>query len=282
MKLSDINPHIRYATIHYNLFVKPHDSICYDCRLFYVKNAQGTCIADGIKYHFSNNTVIFLPPGTRYHLYIDKDCDNPIFVVMDFDLINDYCHISKSLGTASVQNFNPELVITYNLPQEFSSPFTKNAPDSFDLLTKCCDEFLMQNNLYRESSSALLKLCLIELVRKYTQDTEIQKISPVLEYIHANYQNTDLTNEFIAGIFNYHPYYLSQLFKQCTGKTLHQYLIQYRIKIAKKNLITTDDAINVIAWKSGFHSVAYFIKIFKEQVGVTPKIYRKEHMQFLF
>lgn len=282
MKLSDINPHIRYATIHYNLFEKPYDSICYDCRLFYAKNAQGTCVADGIKYQFSNNTVIFLPPGTRYHLYISKDCDDSIFVVIDFDLINDFCHISKSLGTANTQNFIPEQVITYPLPQEFSSPFVKNAPDLFDLLTKCCDEFLMQNNLFRESASALLKLCLIELVRKYTQNTELQKVAPVLEYLHANYQNSDLTNEYIAQIFNYHPYYLSQLFKQCTGKTLHQYLIQYRIKIAKKNLITTDDAINIIAWKSGFHSVAYFIKIFKEQVGVTPKIYRKEHMQFLF
>lgn len=282
MKLSDINPHIRYATIHYNLFAKPHDSICYDCRLFFARNARGCCIAEGIKYQFSNNTVIYLPPGTRYHLYIDKDCDNPIFVILDFDLVNDFCHISKSLGTASTQNFIPEKVINYPLPREFSSPFAKKAPDLYDLLTKCCDEFLVQNNLYRESASALLKLCLIELVRKYTQDTELQKISPVLEYIHANYHNADLTNEYIAQIFNYHPYYLSQLFKQCTGKTLHQYLIQYRIKIAKKNLITTDDAINIIAWKSGFHSVAYFIKIFKEQVGITPKTYRKEHMQYLF
>ena len=158
MKLSDINPHIRYATIHYNLFEKPYDSICYDCRLFYAKNAQGTCIADDIKYEFSNNTVIFLPPGTRYHLYINKNCNNSIFVVMDFDLINDYCYKAKSLGTASIQNFIPEQVITYPLPEEFSSPFAKKAPDLYDLLAKCCDEFLMQGNLYRESSSALLKL----------------------------------------------------------------------------------------------------------------------------
>ena len=72
------------------------------------------------------------------------------------------------------------------------------------------------------------------------------------------------------------------MMKECTGMTLHQYLTHYRIKTAQKNLITTYDTINVIAWKSGFRTVAYFIKIFKEQVGVTPKKYRKEHQQFLF
>lgn len=282
MKLSDINPHIRYASIHYNLFDKPHDSICYDCRLFFVKEGSGTIIANGTEYKLANNTVFFFPAGTRYHFYVDKHCSNVTVVIINFDLVNDFSHLSKSLGTASVQNYMPDKLVTYDLPEEFSAPFTKTAPDLSELLYKCCDEFLMQNPLYRETASALLKLFLTELLRKYAPDTEMQKIAPVLDYIHANYHNVDLTNEHIAQVFNYHPYYLSQMIKECTGKTLHQYLIQYRIKAAQKNLITTNDAINVIAWKSGFRSVAYFIKTFKEQVGVTPKVYRKEHIQFLF
>ena len=282
MKLSDINPHIRYATIHYNHFEKSYDSICYDCRLFFIKEAKGFCVANNVKYQFSNNMVLYFPPGTQYHLYLEKGNQGPVFMVFDFDLISEFSYLEKSLGTASIRNFSPEKVIRYDLPEEFSDIIVKTAPDLSDLLAKCCEEFLVQNNLYKESASALLKLCLIELIRKYTPDAEFQKIAPVLEYIHANYQNAELTNDSIAQIFNYHPYYLSQLMKQHTGKTLHQYLIQYRIKIAKKNLITTDDAINIIAWKSGFRSAAYFIKIFKEEVGVTPKVYRKEHIQFLF
>ena len=37
MKLSDINPHIRYAATHYHHVQKDFDSICYDCRLFFIK-----------------------------------------------------------------------------------------------------------------------------------------------------------------------------------------------------------------------------------------------------
>lgn len=282
MKLSDINPHIRYASIHYHLVDKPYDSICYDCRLFFAKECSGTIIANGNPLKITNNTVFFFPPGTRYHIHIDKHCHNIAMLIINFDLVNTYSHLRKSLGTASVHNYTPDKLITYDLPDEFSTPFTKTAPDFSELLFKCCDEFLMQNTLYRETASALLKLFLTELIRKYAPDTELQKIAPVLEYIHTNYYNSDLTNEYIAQVFNYHPYYLSQIFKNCTGKTLHQYLIQYRIKTAQKNLITTNDAINIIAWKSGFRTVAYFIKTFKEQVGVTPKNYRKEHQQFLF
>ncbi|MBE6761313.1 MAG: helix-turn-helix transcriptional regulator [Ruminococcaceae bacterium] len=37
-----------------------------------------------------------------------------------------------------------------------------------------------------------------------------------------------------------------------------------------------------MAWKSGFSSTAYFIKLFKSKVGVTPNTYRKERMYSLF
>ena len=282
MKLSDINPHIRYASVHYNLIAKPSDSICYDCRLFFVKEGNGTIIANGKSYKITNNTVIYFPPGTQYHIYRDKHCTGIAMVIINFDLVNHFCHLSKSLGTASVQNYVPEKLITYDLPEEFSTPFAKTSPEFSELLYKCCDEFLMQPPLYRETASALLKLFLTELMRKYAPDNTMQKVSPILEYIHTNYHDADLTNENIAKKFNYHPYYLSQMMKECTGMTLHQYLTHYRIKTAQKNLITTYDTINVIAWKSGFRTVAYFIKTFKEQVGVTPKKYRKEHQQFLF
>jgi len=94
--------------------------------------------------------------------------------------------------------------------------------------------------------------------------------------------DADLTNENIAKKFHYHPYYLSQLIRQYTGQPLHLYLIGYRIKMAKKMLITTDEAISTVAWKSGFPSPAYFTKQFKAQTGITPKAYRKEHLHLLF
>lgn len=282
MDLSILNPHIRYCAVLSNSFRKNIDSICYDCRLFFIIDGTGIVIANQRQYHISNNSILYLPPGTQYRFYMDKNLLNLKIIVLDFDLIHQFSHLQSSLKTATPNNFDPDRVVRYDMPSEFAQPFVKTTPSLYNILMKCVEEFAMQNYLYREVSSALLKLCLLEAIRQYTSNSQQSKVAPVLDYIHSNYHDTDLTNESIASIFNYHPYYLSHLVKECTGVTLHQYIIQYRIKIAKKKLITTDDSISNIAWKSGFHSTAYFIKIFKSQVGITPQTYRKEHIPFLF
>lgn len=274
MRMSDINPHIRYAATHYKFFDKNFDSMCYDCRFFFVEEGTGTIIANGRSYSFSENTAIFLPPGTKYHLYKHKNSHKFTMTVVNFDLINDYCYLAISLGTASEHNFSPEKLITYELPEAFSTILVKQVSGLTELLHKCTQEFSNQNSFYRESASALLKLCLMEFQRNQTHDSRISKITPVLNFIHSNYNNTTLTNEYIATTFNYNTGYLSQMMKDYTGKSLHQYLISYRLKMAKENLITTDDSINTIAWKSGFQSTSYFSKTFKEQIGMTPKQYR--------
>ena len=83
-------------------------------------------------------------------------------------------------------------------------------------------------------------------------DTRLPWITCTGQLFHSSYHNTTQTNEYIATTFNYNTGYLSQMMKDYTGKSLHQYLISYRLKIAKENLITTDDSINTITWKSGF------------------------------
>lgn len=280
MKLSDINPHIRYAFTHYfhNYVEQPFDSICYDCRLFYIKEGNGYVTANDERYSFSANTALFFPAGTQYHLYLDRNSRAFTSEVINFDLINEFNHIEKSLGTASTNHFFPERVISYPMPPEYSAPFATSTSSIAALLAQCCKEFLTQGPFYRETASALLKLCLIQLVRSSEQDRETKKILPVLKYIHENYSDVTLTNETIAGHFNYHPYYLGQLIRKHTGQPLHQYLVSYRIRMAKKKLITTDDSISSVAWKSGFQSPAYFIKQFKAHVGVTPSTYRKERV----
>ena len=53
-------------------------------------------------------------------------------------------------------------------------------------------------------------------------------------------------------------------------------------ELDKNNCQYNDDIIKIIT-PLGFAGTAdYFIKTFREQTGVTPGNYRKNHMQFLF
>jgi two-component system response regulator YesN len=47
-----------------------------------------------------------------------------------------------------------------------------------------------------------------------------------------------------------------------------------RTENAKKLLAITEKSITEISFECGFSSTSYFIKIFRELTGMTPKIYR--------
>jgi transcriptional regulator GlxA family with amidase domain len=65
-------------------------------------------------------------------------------------------------------------------------------------------------------------------------------------------------------------------FKTSIRQSPMDYLIEYRIRTAKKLLETTDHSITDIALACGFNSNSYFTKLFHRICGKTPNIYRKE------
>ena len=67
---------------------------------------------------------------------------------------------------------------------------------------------------------------------------------------------------------------------RCFRAAIHQspmdYLIEYRVRTAKKLLEATDLSITDIALRCGFNSNSYFTKLFHRICGKTPNAYRKE------
>lgn len=276
MELSQLNPHIRYARLHHtHLGSRGEFSICYDCRLFFVENAEGYVIANGNKYNISNGTAIYFPPQTKYRFNLKNDKNFKI-IVMDFDLISDFSHIKSSLGTASEKDFLQEKVIRYSMHELLSHPIVKTLPQIGTSLIQCTENFLLKDSFYRESSSARLKLCLLELLRKNSTGSSYSGLCEnVIKYIYENYASQTLTNAVIAEKFNYHPYHLNHIVREETGKSLHKHLVDTRLNIAKNYLLTTSYSIEQISWKCGFSTTSYFIKTFKDSVGMTPKKYRQ-------
>lgn len=69
--------------------------------------------------------------------------------------------------------------------------------------------------------------------------------------------------------------YLSRLFKQETGTTITDYLIDIRIEKAKQFLLDHPNLKNYeIAQLVGYNDSVYFNKLFKKIVGITPKEYK--------
>ena len=68
--------------------------------------------------------------------------------------------------------------------------------------------------------------------------------------------------------------YLATVFKRETGKTVSEYIRDRRISHAVHLLRTTSLQIQTVAMHCGIMDVQYFSKLFKKQIGKTPKEYR--------
>ncbi|MCR5724066.1 MAG: substrate-binding domain-containing protein [Treponema sp.] len=64
--------------------------------------------------------------------------------------------------------------------------------------------------------------------------------------------------------------YLTRIFHKELGLSLWEYLNRYRIYLATKLLLETNDTIYEIAEKSGFQDQAYFCRVFKKICGIPP------------
>ncbi|CAM3716939.1 helix-turn-helix domain-containing protein [Marinicrinis lubricantis] len=73
------------------------------------------------------------------------------------------------------------------------------------------------------------------------------------------------------------PPHFSRVFKQWTGMNVTDFILSKRIVMAKEQLVTTDENIEVIASHCGFESTSYFYKTFKRITGITPTEYKKKY-----
>ncbi|MGD1950065.1 MAG: helix-turn-helix transcriptional regulator [Leptolyngbyaceae cyanobacterium] len=135
--------------------------------------------------------------------------------------------------------------------------------------------------LYTDSLCTAL---LNHLIRNYTAQKPVLaaqaggllscRLRQVLEYIDA-YLDHKLTLTDLAAIAQMSPSYFTQLFKESTGCTPHQYVIQQRVERARQLLVEGRLPIAEVALQVGFAHQSHLNRHFKRWLGVTPKTFLK-------
>jgi len=82
----------------------------------------------------------------------------------------------------------------------------------------------------------------------------------------------------LANLTHMNAYHFIHVFKRETGVSPIQYLIRYRMEVAKRYLETTRLPIAEIAEKVGYGSETYFQNTFKKIAGISPGKYRSSHL----
>ena len=99
-------------------------------------------------------------------------------------------------------------------------------------------------------------------------------IEQTLNYINENLAE-ELTLESISERAKFSPIYFHKLFKASTGKNLHEYVEEQRIRKAIDLLLSTEMTLAQIAYECGFSSQSYFSYAFKKKMKMTPREYAK-------
>jgi two-component system, response regulator YesN len=98
-------------------------------------------------------------------------------------------------------------------------------------------------------------------------------IAKSITYMHENL-NEQISIKEVANHVHLSPNYYSTFFKEEMKITFSEYLTKMRHRKGKELLLTTNIDINIIADEIGYQTSSYFIRVFRELEGMTPKQFR--------
>ncbi|WP_028549521.1 helix-turn-helix domain-containing protein [Paenibacillus sp. UNC451MF] len=140
------------------------------------------------------------------------------------------------------------------------------------------DQFLKLNTL--EDIIKWFKVELFEpIIGFLNHQAESQYVNianQMVKLVHERFDQ-DISLEACASILNFHPVYLSRVFKKEMGINFSEYLAEYRMNTAKTWLENTSLKISEIAEKLNYTNTTAFIRTFRKIVGMTPGQYRDQY-----
>jgi AraC family transcriptional regulator len=101
------------------------------------------------------------------------------------------------------------------------------------------------------------------------------RLRKVTEFVHARIDE-DVTLEQMADVVNLSVAHFSQMFRQSTGRSPHQFVLHSRVERAKDILRTPDTRVLDVAVACGFKTQQHFARVFRQLCGVSPTEYRRE------
>jgi AraC-like DNA-binding protein len=147
-----------------------------------------------------------------------------------------------------------------NNPDEFSKSIILSHLDS---LLKYAQRFYKRQFIDRKPLSGTTVTKFNECLNEYFEKREAEeKGLPTVNYISSRLH---LSSK-----------YLSDLLKQETGKTALELIHLFVISEAKNMLVEGERSISEIAYQLGFENPPYFSRLFKKEVGISPKEYKNQ------
>ena len=280
MDFEKIVPFVRFASyLQLDGDSSQTSAVSYDHRLIYVINGSGMLELDGKETELSPGHILYWPSGTSY-AFLPSENQALQLIIVNFDFTQENATILQPLPAVASQSYQSSQrleKLKFTNAAVFENPiFLNNVPSVLPYLQAMVEEAETPQIMNIFQLSNLMRVILTIIYRatcSHTDRKSSNSFNKILDYVYAHYAEP-LTNIELAVRFNYHPNYISQLFTQHTGISLHQYLLRIRVRQALYLLQTTELSVSEVAGRVGFGSTSYFCQYFKKSTGYSPASFK--------
>ncbi len=271
-----------------------HHRRCFDQWVFiYVKTGNLHLSQDGEEFTVGSGEYVFLPP---YHEHFGTEPTKSLisyfwvhFTLPEGTEVSTHPDLPtleelglshfKEDGAVGGENAARDL---YLLPERGSTHYRGKIPQYF---LELLDMTRQQPTYPAHMPDCLLTLLLMQVSRETQESLVVQEndLPPVLNKV-AKWMRSNLDDDismfYAAAEFDYSSDYLASLFRKHFHMSFTRCLNLMRIDAAKAMLISQNCSIKEAAYSCGFLDEKYFMKVFRDVVGMTPTAYKNTYFKY--
>ncbi len=270
-----------------------HHRRCFDRWVFiYVKTGSLHLSQDGEDFTVGSGEYVFLPP---YHEHFGTEPSKSLlsyfwvhFTLPEGTEVTTYPDL-PTLDELGLSHFKADGAAKesaardlYLWPERGSTHYRGKIPQYFSELL---DMTRQQPTYPAHMPACLLTLLLMQVSRETQESLVVQEndlppiLNKVTKWMRSNLDN-DISMFYAAAEFNYSPDYLASLFRKYFHMSFTRCLNLMRIDAAKAMLVSQNCSIKEAAYSCGFPDEKYFMKVFREVVGMTPTAYKNTYFKY--
>ncbi|QFJ56121.1 AraC family transcriptional regulator [Pseudobutyrivibrio xylanivorans] len=244
-----------------------------DVEFIYIKKGEGLIVVNNKEYAVTAGDIALIIPGNVHGIF-QKDDSTMEYENILFD---------GKIFSSSMDDFYDTFLLPFfenavRVPKIF-----KQGVPGYESLRKYLDS---NDNIssHREGAWGLaikgnLYLMLFDLVTLYEEKRDassirrIDKLKPVIKYVELHYSEP-MTVADMADRAGFSESHFMRFFKETFGVSFITYLNDYRLSMAARLLLSTEENILEISQQVGFENLSHFNRQFKKKYSKTPKEYR--------
>ena len=234
-----------------------------DWQLLYVDSGEVSLMLNGTTQIVPKGSIILFAPNQPQYYYYHK-AHKPIIY---------WVHFSGRDADKILKHYKMSPTQTV-----FYTGVCLNLPTLF---RQIINELQLRHEKFEEMTVYKLNEILLHINRALDNSTVKENDTSTLiksakVYFNENY-NQDINIKSYAGSLNMTPCWFIQKFKELTGVTPTQYILNVRISTAQNLLRHSKYNVSETAMAVGYENTFYFSRLFTKHVGISPSEYKRQN-----